>query len=75
MRRIVTDPHVCHGKPCFEGTRILVSVILDSIAEGLSAKQIAEEYPPLAQEDILAAIHFASTLLNYEEYPLQKALP
>jgi uncharacterized protein (DUF433 family) len=27
QERITTNPHVCHGKPCIRGTRIMVSVI------------------------------------------------
>ena len=33
---IVADPEICHGKPTFKGTRILVSQILDDVAEGRS---------------------------------------
>ena len=34
--RITVDPIVCHGKACIKGTRIMVSVILDNLAEGIS---------------------------------------
>jgi uncharacterized protein (DUF433 family) len=34
--RIRVDPNVCGGAPCIAGTRILVSVILDNLAEGLT---------------------------------------
>ncbi|MGV9199398.1 MAG: DUF433 domain-containing protein, partial [Promethearchaeia archaeon] len=27
------DPDVCHGKACIKNTRVLVSVILDCLAE------------------------------------------
>lgn len=29
--RITIDPQICHGKPCIKGTRVMVSVILDSL--------------------------------------------
>ncbi len=45
--QILIDPDVCHGKPCIKGTRIMVSVILDNLAEGLTLEEIVKEYPPL----------------------------
>ena len=38
--RITVDPLVCHGKACIKGTRIMVSVILDNLAEGISEGEI-----------------------------------
>jgi len=67
QQRIRTDPAICHGKPCIRGTRIMVSVILDNLAEGLTAAAIAEEYPPLTVEDIHAAIAYAAALARDEE--------
>ena len=40
---ITTDPDICYGKPCIEGTRMMVSVVLYNLAEGLSPKEITEE--------------------------------
>ncbi|WP_287277723.1 MULTISPECIES: DUF433 domain-containing protein [unclassified Okeania] len=45
--QIDINPKVCHGKSCIKGTRIMVSVILDNLAEGLTLEEIVEEYPPL----------------------------
>jgi uncharacterized protein (DUF433 family) len=67
QERIAIDPDVCHGKACIRGTRIMVSVILDNLAEGLSLEKIVEEYPPLTLDDILAAISYAATLTREEE--------
>jgi uncharacterized protein (DUF433 family) len=50
--KITINPDVCHGKACIRGTRIMVSVILDNLAEGLSPEQIVDEYPPLTLDDI-----------------------
>jgi len=65
--RIQARPDVCHGKPCIRGTRILVSVVLDNLAEGLAPDEIVAEYPPLAIEDIHAALAYAATLAPEEE--------
>lgn len=67
---MVSNPNICHGKPCFKGTRILVSTILDSLAEGISLDKLIEEYPPLNREDIQEAIRYASVLVKGEEHDL-----
>ena len=69
-QRIVSDPQVCHGKPCVRGTRIMVSVILDNLADGLSPEEIVAEYPPLTLDDVRAAIAYAATLTREEELVL-----
>ena len=56
QERISVSSEVCHGKPCIRGTRIMVSVVLDNLADGLTPEQIVEEYPPLTLEDIRAAV-------------------
>ena len=66
-QRITINPDVCHGKPCIRGTRIMVSVILDNLAEGMTAEEIVEEYPPLTIDDVRAAISYAAALTREEE--------
>ena len=56
--RIRVDPNVCGGAPCIAGTRIMVSIILDNLAEGLTPDEIVEEYPPLTVEDVRAAVAY-----------------
>ena len=43
-RHIVSDPEICHGKPTFRGTRILVADVLEQVAEGLAWETIIEEW-------------------------------
>jgi len=38
---ITVDPRVCYGKACIKETRILVSVVLDNLAEGLGREDFA----------------------------------
>jgi len=59
---IVVDPGVCHGKACIKGTRIMVSVVLDNLAAGLSQEQIMESYPSLSREALRASIAYAAQL-------------
>ena len=58
--RISVKPDVCHGKVCIPGTRIMVTVILDNLAEGIPEADILKSHPTLKSEDIRAAIHDAS---------------
>ncbi len=60
LERISIDPQVCFGKPCIRGTRIWVSLLLDSLAEGVLEKELLKEYPQLTHEDILAAIAYGA---------------
>jgi uncharacterized protein (DUF433 family) len=59
LDRISVDPDICHGKPCIRGTRIMITVILDNLAEGLSPEEVVAEYTPLTVEDVQAAIAYA----------------
>ena len=42
-RSIVSNPRVCHGKPTYRGTRILVSQVLEQVAAGMAWETIAGE--------------------------------
>lgn len=70
---ISTDPKVCHGKPCVKGTRVLVSVILGALGAGASFEELVEEYPPITEEDIRAAITYAAMLADERVLPLEAA--
>lgn len=59
---ISVDPLICHGRACIKGTRIMVSVILDNLAAGLSPVEILGSYPSLSREAIQAAIAYAAEL-------------
>jgi len=66
--RIIIDPEICFGKPVIEGTRIPVHLVLELLGEGLSPKEIIEKcYSQLTEEDILACIRYANTLVKNEE--------
>ena len=59
---ITVDPAVCHGRACIKGTRVMVSVILDNLAVGISPEQIRRDYPSVSAEAIQAAIAYAAEL-------------
>lgn len=60
LKRIVTDPQVCHGKPCIRGLRYPVGAILEYLAGGDSAADILEAFPDLEEADILACQLYAN---------------
>jgi uncharacterized protein (DUF433 family) len=59
---ITVDPTICHGRACIKETRIMVSVVLDNLAAGLSIEEIISSYPSLTPEAIHAAIVYAAEL-------------
>ena len=63
---LTSDPRVCGGRLCAKGTRVLVTVILDSIAEGSSRDEILRSYPSLRPVHIDAALAYAAELAHEE---------
>jgi uncharacterized protein (DUF433 family) len=59
-------PSVCGGEVCAAGTRIPVTVILDSLAEGSSKEEILRSYPSLKPGHIEAALAYAAELAREE---------
>ena len=59
LKRVVVKSDVWGGEPCIQGTRINVAVIIDSLAEGLSPKEISTHFPPLTELDVRAAVTYA----------------
>ncbi len=58
---ISVEPGVCHGRACINGTRVMVSVILDNLAAGESPEHIAEAYH-VTPQDVHAALLYAAAL-------------
>ena len=69
-QHISVSPDVCHGKACIRGTRVMVSVVLDNLAAGLTPEQILNEYPSLTPDGIQAAIAYAADLARERVVPL-----
>ena len=67
---ISVDPNVCHGQACIVGTRVMVTVILDNLAAGLTVDEIAESYPSVSADAVKAALHYAAELAKERMAPL-----
>jgi uncharacterized protein (DUF433 family) len=61
---------VLHGAVCFGGTRVPVSVVLDSLAANETPEHILEQYPSLKSEHISAAIAYAADLARERIVPV-----
>lgn len=59
---IVADPAICHGKPTFTGTRIMVWQILEMLAAGESEESILKAFPSLEKRHVKAALDYASSI-------------
>ncbi len=70
---IVADSEICHGKPTFKGTRIMVSIVLEMLQEGASSKEILEAYPSLTENHIRAALEFAAQIIGSKNFKLTSA--
>lgn len=68
--RITFDPNVMSGRACIRGMRITVSLVLNLIANGMSAEEIIEAYPYLEEEDIAQALRYAAWLAEESVYEL-----
>lgn len=63
---ISSDPNVCHGQACIKGTPIMVSVILECLAAGMTEQEIVAEYPALTIEGVRAAAAYGAVLAREE---------
>lgn len=53
-RFVVTDPKVCHGRPTFRGTRILVDDVLNDVSRGLAWETIIERWHNSITKDAIS---------------------
>jgi uncharacterized protein (DUF433 family) len=61
-----------HSKPVLKGTRLPISIIIGSLAGGMTYDEVIQEYA-VTREQILASLAYFSELLNYETvYSMEK---
>ena len=51
---IVADPKICHGKPTFLGTRIMVWQVLKQVGRGMSWDKITAEWRGSVSNEAIA---------------------
>jgi len=62
LARITITPGLRSGQPCIRNLRITVGDILKWLGSSASHSQVISDYPELSEEDILAALQWASNL-------------
>ena len=68
LDRITFDPEIMDGQACIRGMRITASLILNLVANGLSAEEIIQDYPDLEPDDIRQALRYAAWLAQERVY-------
>ncbi|HIE00823.1 MAG TPA: DUF433 domain-containing protein [Thiotrichaceae bacterium] len=72
---IIADPFICEGRACFKDTQIMVSEVLENLANGVTPNDIPKKYPALNQEAIQAALTFAAQIAREQIFNLSKLAP
>jgi uncharacterized protein (DUF433 family) len=70
---VAINPDVMLGKPVIRGTRITVELILRKLSEGMTVDEMRLSYAQLSNEDIYAALTYASDLIANEEIIIPQA--
>ncbi len=70
LDRITFDPNIMGGRACIRGMRITVSQIVNLVANGMTAKDVIQDYPYLEEEDIRQALRYAAQLTEEEVHPM-----
>jgi uncharacterized protein (DUF433 family) len=65
LNRIAVNPEACGGRPRIRGLRVRVKDILDMLAGGATRAEILEDYSYLENDDITAALEFASRAADH----------
>jgi uncharacterized protein (DUF433 family) len=65
---ITADPFICEGRACFKDTQIMVSLILENLANGVMPNDIQKKYPSLNQNAIQAALAFAADVTREQSF-------
>ena len=73
-RYICADPKICHGQLTFRGTRILVSCVLELVADGMDWDDIIKEcHGSITGPAIAEAIRFAGmTMVRHVDEKLRR---
>lgn len=58
--------------PCIRDLRVTVSMVLGQLAGGRTIEELLADYPYLVRADVLAALEYASAIVNEHEVPIAR---
>ncbi len=64
FNRITFDSNVMGGRACIRGLRVTVSLILNLVANKMTATEIVKDYPYLKEEDVTQALQYTAWLAD-----------
>jgi uncharacterized protein (DUF433 family) len=64
LARITSSSDICHGKPCIRSLRYPVENLLELLSSGMTHEEILADYEDLQNEDLLAALAWATRLVQ-----------
>ena len=71
LERISINPKICHGQACVKGTRIMVWLVVQYLANGDTVEDVLASYPSLTPEDIQACLTYAAELTRERVLPIE----
>ena len=71
LNRISIDPKICHGQACIKGTRIMVWLVVQYLANGDSVDSILAAYPSLTRDDVQACLAYAAEMTRERIVPIE----
>ena len=57
---VVRHPQLLGGRPAVRGTRISVAQVLECLSIGMTAQEIAEDYPGFPAQSVPEVLRFAA---------------
>jgi uncharacterized protein (DUF433 family) len=70
MNVVSIDPHIQGGVPCFRGTRVPVSSLLDHLEQGFTIDEFISDFPTVTHDQAIAALELAKASLREHAQPL-----
>ena len=70
LARIRIDPKICHGQPCVKGTRIMVWLVVQCLANGDKVADVLKAYPGLVRKDVQACLAYAAEMTRERVLPV-----
>jgi uncharacterized protein (DUF433 family) len=64
FNRITFDPLVMGGRACIRGLRVTVALVVNLVANNMTAAEIIREYPYLEEDDVRQALQYAAWLAD-----------